>query len=307
VDSILLLQQVLNGLQLGVTLFLMAAGLTLVFGIMDVINLAHGAFYMLGAFLTAWLARITGSFLLALLGAVLLTAMMGIVVERLAIARLRVRGHLNQVLGTFGLLLLIEELVRIAFGAQPLFLNPPEALAGQVNLLGTPYPAFRLAILGVGLGTCLGLWWLIARTRSGMRIRAGASNRAMLEALGVDVGRLLARVFALGIALAALAGAMAGPVFSVRLGMGEDILILTFVVIVIGGIGSIKGALAGSVLVGLVDTLGRAFLPGLLSNMMERSAADALGASIATVAIYVLMALVLAIRPQGLFGRPVQA
>lgn len=297
----LLLEQALNGLQLGVTLFLLAAGLTLVFGIMDVINLAHGSFYMVGAYLTAWLARETGSFVVGLAGAVVLTALLGLLVERLAVRRLYARDHLDQVLGTFGLLLLLDELVRLAFGPQPIFLDPPAALSGQVVILGVPYPAFRLAVLGTGVAAALGLWWLIARTRVGMWIRAGASNREMLGALGVDVGRLFALVFALGVGLAALAGGMAGPLYAVRLGMGEDILILTFVVIVVGGIGSVRGAFAGAVVVGLVDTLGRAFLPGLLGSALERSAADALGASLATVAIYVLMAGVLALRPRGLF------
>jgi branched-chain amino acid transport system permease protein len=285
VDPALLLQQLLNGLQLGVTLFLLAAGLTLVFGIMDVINLAHGSFYMVGAYLTAWLTREGGSFALGLLGAVALTALLGLAVERLAVRRLYARDHLDQVLGTFGLLLLADELVHLAFGPRPIFLDPPALLSGQVTILGAPYPAFRLAILGVGLLTALLLWWLIARTRTGMRVRAGATNREMLGALGVDVGRLFALVFALGAGLAALAGAMAGPVYAVRLGMGDDVLILTFVVIVVGGVGSVRGALAGALLVGLVDTLGRAFLPN---------------ATLASVAIYVLMALVLAVRPAGL-------
>lgn len=297
----LLLEQALNGLQLGVTLFLMAAGLTLVFGVMDVVNLAHGAFFMVGAYLTAWLARETGNFALALLGAVALTAALGLLVERLAVSRLYARDHLAHVLGTFGLLLLIDELVRLAFGPRPIFLDPPAWLAGQVSLLGTPYPAFRLAVLAVGLGAALFLWWLITRTRVGMWIRAGATHREMLSALGVDVRLLFALVFALGCGLAALAGGMAGPLYGVRLGMGEDVLILTFVVIVVGGIGSVRGALAGSLLIGFVDTLGRAFLPGILGGLMERSAADALGASLATVATYVLMAAVLAVRPRGLF------
>ena len=297
----LLLEQTLNGLQLGVTLFLMAAGLTLVFGVMDVVNLAHGAFYMVGAYLTAWLARLTGSFALALLGAVGLTALLGLLVERLAVSRLYARDHLAHVLGTFGLLLLLDELVSLAFGPRPIFLDPPAALAGQITLLGTPYPAFRLAVLAAGLAAALFLWWLITRTRVGMWIRAGATNREMLGALGVDVRLLFALVFALGCGLAALAGGMAGPLYGVRLGMGEDVLILTFVVIVVGGIGSVRGALAGALVVGLVDTLGRAFLPGLLGALLERSEADALGASLATVAIYVLMAAILAVRPRGLF------
>ncbi len=297
----LLLEQTLNGLQLGVTLFLMAAGLTLVFGVMDVVNLAHGSFYMVGAYLTAWLARETGSFALGILGAVGLTALLGLLVERLAVSRLYARDHLAHVLGTFGLLLLLDELVRLAFGPRPIFLDPPAALSGQVTVLGTPYPAFRLAVLAVGVLAAVFLWWLISRTRVGMWIRAGATNREMLGALGVDVRLLFALVFALGTGLAALAGGMAGPLYAVRLGMGEDILILTFVVIVVGGIGSVRGAFAGALVVGLVDTLGRAFLPGLLGAVLERSEADALGASMATVATYVLMAAVLAVRPRGLF------
>jgi branched-chain amino acid transport system permease protein len=300
-DALLLLQQALNGLQLGVMLFLMAAGLTLVFGIMDLINLAHGSFYMLGAYLAAWLTGLFDAFLPALMLAMLLTGAIGILVETTTLRRLYARDHLYQVLATFGLILFFNELIALLFGAQPIFSSPPAALAGQVELLGAPYPAFRLAIILVGGLTALGLWWLIARTRLGMRIRAGADNREMAAALGVDVALLYSLVFGLGAALAALAGGMAGPILAVRIGMGEDILILTFVVIVIGGIGSIRGAFVGALLVGLVDTFGRAFLPGLLGLALERAAADAAGASLASMAIYLVMALVLAFRPRGLF------
>jgi branched-chain amino acid transport system permease protein len=294
-DALLLFQQTLNGLQLGVMLFLMAAGLTLVFGIMDLINLAHGSFYMLGAYIAAWATGVVGSFLPALALAMLLTAAVGVVVERTALRRLYARDHLYQVLATFGLILFFNELVAVLFGPQPIFASPPPALSGQVLLLGAPYPAFRLAIIIAGAATALGLWWLIGRTRLGMLIRASADNHEMASALGVDVARLYTAVFALGAALAALAGAMAGPVLAVRIGMGEDILILTFVVIVIGGIGSVRGALAGALLVGLVDTFGRAFLPAILG---------AAGASLASMAIYIVMALVLAFRPRGLFPAP---
>ncbi|HET6467341.1 MAG TPA: branched-chain amino acid ABC transporter permease [Geminicoccaceae bacterium] len=300
-DLLLLLQQILNGLQLGVMLFLMAAGLTLVFGIMDLINLAHGSFYMLGAYLTASLVGVTGGFVPALALALLLTALVGIAVEVTALGRLYARDHLYQVLATFGLILFFNELVAVLFGRQPLQLDPPAALARPVMILGVPYPAFRLAIIAVGAATALFLWWLIARTRLGMLIRAGADNREILTALGVDVGRLYTLVFALGCALAALAGGMAGPILSVRIGMGEDILILTFVVIVIGGIGSVRGALVGALLVGLADTLGRAYLPSLFGLLMERTTADAAGASIGSMTIYIVMALVLAFRPRGLF------
>ena len=273
-------------------LFLMAAALTLVFGIMDLINLAHGSFYMLGAYIAAWATGLIGAFLPALVLAMLLTAAVGIVVERLALRRLYARDHLYQVLATFGLILFFNELVAVLFGPQPIFASPPPMLSGQVELLGAPYPAFRLAIILVGALTALGLWWLIGRARLGMLIRAGADNREMASALGVDVAKLYTGVFALGAALAALAGAMAGPVLAVRIGMGEDILILTFVVIVIGGIGSIRGAFAGALLVGLVDTFGRAFLPAVMG---------AAGASLASMTIYIVMALVLAFRPRGLF------
>jgi branched-chain amino acid transport system permease protein len=292
VDGLLLLQQTLNALQLGVMLFLLAAGLTLVFGIMDLINLAHGSFYMVGAFLTAWLAGQTGSFLLALSLAVPLTALVGLAVERVALRGLYARDHLYQVLATFGLILFFNDAVRLLFGPVPIFLDPPAALRGQVELFGAPYPAFRLAIIGVGLGVALFLWWLIGRTRIGMWVRAGASNREMLTALGVDVRLLFTLVFALAAGLAALAGAMAGPILAVRVGMGEDILILAFVVVVLGGVGSIRGAFVGALVVGLVDTFGRAFLPSLLG--------DAAGASLASMGIYVVMALVLAFRPKGL-------
>jgi branched-chain amino acid transport system permease protein len=294
-DTLLLLQQTLNGLQLGVMLFLMAAGLTLVFGIMDLINLAHGSFYMLGAYIAAWLTGLIGAFLPALALAMLLTALVGIVVELTTLRRLYDRDHLFQVLATFGLILTFNELIAVLFGAQPIFAGVPPALADQVQLLGAPYPAFRLAIIVVGGLIALFLWWLIGRTRLGMLIRAGADNREMAAALGVDVARLYTLVFALGAALAALAGAMAGPILAVRIGMGEDILILTFVVIVIGGIGSIRGAFVGALVIGLVDTFGRAFLPALLG---------AAGASLASMAIYIVMALVLAFRPRGLFPVP---
>lgn len=288
----LLLQQTLNGLQLGVMLFLLAAGLTLVFGIMDLINLAHGSFYMVGAFLTAWLGRETGSMVTGLLLAVPLTAFLGLVVERVALSRLYRRDHLYQVLATFGLILFFNDAVRLLFGPVPFFLDPPEGLRGQIAILGAPYPSYRLAILALGLVVALFLWWLIARTKVGMWVRAGASNREMLSALGVDVRRVFTLVFALAAGLAALAGAIAGPILAVRVGMGEDILILAFVVIVVGGVGSIQGALLGALLVGLVDTFGRAFLPALLG--------DAAGASLASMAIYLVMALVLALRPRGL-------
>lgn len=301
-NLLLLVEQGLNGLQLGVMLFLMAAGLTLVFGIMDMINLAHGSLYMVGAYLTATLAPLLDSFALAVLVALPLAALVGMAVEVVALQTLYRREHLDQVLATFGLILFFNELVRIVWGPQPIFLKPPPWLAGTVEIIpGVPYPAFRLAIIAVGLAVAVFLYLLITRTRTGMLIRAGASNREMLGALGVDVKRLYTLVFGLGAALAALAGAMAGPILAVQVGMGESVLILTFVVIVIGGLGSVRGALVGALLVGMVDTLARALLPTVLRTMMPPSQADGLGASLASMTIYILMAAVLAWKPRGLF------
>lgn len=299
---LLLVEQGLNGLQLGVMLFLMAAGLTLVFGIMDMINLAHGSLYMVGAYLTATFTPLLDSFALAVLAALPLAALIGMAVEVVALRTLYRREHLDQVLATFGLILFFNELVRIVWGPQPIFLKPPSWLGGTVEIIpGVPYPAFRLAIIAVGLAVACFLYLLITRTRTGMLIRAGASNREMLGALGVDVKRLYTLVFGLGAALAALAGAMAGPILAVQVGMGESVLILTFVVIVIGGLGSVRGALVGALLVGMVDTLARALLPTVLRTMMPPSQADGMGASLASMTIYILMAGVLAWKPRGLF------
>jgi len=301
--SSLVLEQVLNGLQLGVMLFMIAAGLTLVFGVMGVLNLAHGALYMCGAFAAAFVAAETGSVPLGILAALPVAALLGFVIERLVISRLYARDHLDQVLATFGIVLFANEMVRILFGPRPLFLDVPAFAAGTVEVLpGTPYPAWRLAIILAGLVVAGGLALLIERTRLGMLIRAGAQNRRMVAALGVDIGRLYAVLFALGGLLAGLAGAMAGPVLAVQVGMGEPVLILAFVVIVIGGIGSVKGAFAGAIIVGLADTLGRAYLPQLARELLPPAAADQIGAALASMTIYLLMAVVLAIRPKGVFG-----
>ncbi len=299
---LLLLEQVLNGLQLGVMLFLLAAGLTLVLGIMNLVNLAHGSLYMVGAFVAASVARVSDSFLLGLVVALPVTALVGMAVEVLALRRLYQRDHLDQVLATFGLILFFNELVRIVWGPRALFLDVPDALAYTVEIIpGAPYPAYRLAIIAVGLLVALFLYLLNSRTRLGMLIRAGASNRDMVAALGVNIKALYTLVFGIGAMLAALAGVMAGPIYAVEVGMGEDILILTFVVIVIGGIGSTRGAFVGALLVGLVDTLGRAFLPATFKLFMAPATADGVGAALASMAIYILMAAVLIWRPRGLF------
>ena len=293
--------QALNGLQLGVLLFLLAAGLTLVFGIMNFVNLAHGSLYMMGAYFGAATFNATGSFVLAAIVAVPATMLLGVVVERVALIRLYHRDHLDQVLATFGLILFFNELVRIVWGPGAQFMSPPEALSGSVEFAGLRYPAYRFAIIAVGLAVAAGLYVLIHRTRVGMLIRAGATHPDVVAALGVNVRRLNTLVFGLGAGLAGLAGVMAGPILAVQPGMGEPILILTLVVIVTGGIGSIRGAFYGALIVGTVDTIGRAFLPTILREFLERSLAQAAGPAIASMLIYVLMAVVLAIRPQGLF------
>ena len=300
--SILILEQTLNGLQFGLMLFLLAAGLTLVFGIMDMINLAHGSLYMIGAYLAAAVAQATGSFLLAIVGAVVGTAIIGVLLELTVLRQLYTRDHLSQVLATFALLLICNEVVRMIFGSQPLMLNMPPVLSGPVQLLPDfYYPAYRLVVIGVGLAVAALLYVLIAKTRIGMRVRAGASNREMATAMGVNVRLLFTVVFGIGAALCAVAGAMLGPILAVQVGMGESILILAFVVIVIGGIGSIRGALVGALLVGMVDTVGRALLPSLLRSVLPPAVASGVGPALASIAIYVLMAAVLFWRPQGLF------
>ncbi len=299
---LLFIEQVLNGLQLGFMLFLLSAGLTLVFGVMNLINLAHGSFYMVGAYVAATVMLATGSFTLALLVALLSAAVCGLLVEIIVLRHLYQRDHLDQVLATFGLILFFNETTRMIWGRQPLFMEVPELFSGSVEILpGVPYPLYRLLIIGIGLLVAIALYLLISHTRLGMRIRAGASNRSMVAALGVNIRWLYSLVFALGALLAGFAGVMAAPVFAVESGMGESILILTFVVIVIGGIGSVKGALLGALLVGLVDTLGRAFLPALLQWLFVTPAANSVAASLASMAIYLLMAVILAFRPRGLF------
>ncbi len=302
-STALLLEQVLNGLQLGVMLFLMAAGLTLVFGVMGLINLAHGSLYMVGAFACAAVAGWTGSFWLGLAASLAAAAAAGALIELTVIRRLYDRDHLDQVLATFALILIFSEGTRWIFGSFPLYLDIPPLLSGPVSLPGgVEYPLYRLAIIVIGLAIAGGLFLLIARTRIGIQIRAGESDREMIAALGIDIDRLYTFVFALGAALAGLAGALIGALQSVQVGMGEPVLILAFVVIVIGGIGSIKGALIGAILVGVVDTLGRLLLPAVFAGFMNASDANSVGAALASMLIYAVMALVLVFRPRGLFG-----
>ena len=297
----LILEQALNGLQFGLMLFLLAAGLTLVFGIMDCINLAHGSLYMVGAYFVAAAAQAADSFWIGLAVGVAGAALLGLLLELSLFRRLYRRDHLSQVLATFGLILIANETVCMIWGAQPVMLNAPEALAGPLEIAGFSYPAYRLVIIAFGLAVAGLLYLLVARSRVGMWVRAGAANREMTEALGIDVQRLFTAVFVFGAALCALAGGLLGPLLAVQVGMGESVLILAFVVIIIGGIGSVRGALVGSLIVGTADTLGRALLPTLLRATLPADAAATLGPALASILIYLLMAAILFFRPQGLF------
>jgi branched-chain amino acid transport system permease protein len=294
-------EQLLNGVQFGLMLFLMAAGLTLVFGVMGLINLAHGSLYMIGAFVCAAAATAVGSFWLGLIAGLAAAAAAGALIEITVIRRLYDRDHLDQVLATFALILILSEGVRMVFGPFPLYLSVPDALRGTVDLGITRYSLYRLALIGFGIATAIGLWLLIAKTRLGIQIRAGESDREMIAALGVNIRWLYTVVFALGAALAGMAGALVGAIQSVQVGMGEPVLILAFVVIVIGGIGSIKGAMVGALLVGVIDTMGRFLMPRAFAVFLDPAQAMGAGAALASMLIYVLMALVLILRPRGLF------
>ena len=297
-----LIEQCLNGIQLGMLLFLLAAGLTLIFGIMDLVNLAHGSLYMIGAYFAATFAALTGSFVAALALALGATLVVGMALEMIAIRRLYGRDHLDHVLGTFGLLLFFNELVRLIWGPAGMTLPlPPQMLTAVQVLPGVFYPLYRLVIIAATLTVALLLYILVMRTRIGMLIRAGASNREMVGALGVNIKLLYTFVFGLGAALAGFAGMMQAPILTVQIGMGENILILAFVVIIIGGIGSIRGAFVAAIIVGLIDTVGRAFLPDLLGSFLSSNAAQTLGPSLSSMMIYMLMAAVLVFRPEGLF------
>jgi branched-chain amino acid transport system permease protein len=300
--STLLFVQTLNGLQLGVLLFLIAAGLTLVFGVMDLINLAHGVQYMLGAYLAVAFYGLTGSFLLALILALAATLAFALLLEVLVFRQLYGRDHLDHVMATFGIILFLNHGVKLVWGAAPLSLPIPDLLSGSVTLMGgLNYPVWRLVIIGAGLAVAAGLYALVNHTRVGMLVRAGASNAPLVSALGVDIRRLFMLVFGFGAMLAGFAGIMIAPILSVEPGMGDTILILAFVVIVIGGIGSIRGAFVAALIIGLVDTLGRSFAVDVLRLFMGPSPARTVGPALASMLIYVLMAVVLTLRPAGLF------
>ncbi|MBA3520253.1 MAG: branched-chain amino acid ABC transporter permease [Rhizobiales bacterium] len=299
----LLAVQTLNGLQLGILLFLIAAGLTLVFGVMDFINLAHGVQYMVGAFLAVAFFDLTGNFFAAVVLALGGSLLLGLVLEIFVFRRLYSRSHLDQVLATFGIILFLNEAVRVIWGSTPLSLPAPRILSGSIPLMdGLRYPVYRLAILAAGLAVAALLYVLVTYTRAGMLVRAGASNAPMVSALGVDIGRLFMVVFGFGAMLAGFAGIMAAPILSVESGMGDNLLILAFVVIVIGGIGSIRGAFIGALVVGLVDTLGRSFATDAFKLVLSPSAANEVGPALASMLVYLLMAAILFLSPTGLFG-----
>ena len=301
-SSTLIAEQLLNGLQFGLMLFLIAAGLTLVFGILDILNVAHGSLYMSGAYVAAQTMQVTQSFVAAVVVAAVVTGLVGLVLELVLIRKLVLRDHLAQVLGTFAVILIANDVVKMIWGPAPMMMSMPSALSGPVQLTSDLlYPAYRLLIIAVGLVAALGLYVFVTRTRAGVLVRAGASNRQMATLMGVRVPLLFLGVFVLGAMLAALAGALLGPVTAIQTGMGEQILILVLVCIVIGGIGSMRGAFVGALLVGFVDTAGRAFLPSLLKVFFSPAVASSVGPTLAALSIYILMAVVLVFRPSGLF------
>ena len=302
-SSTLIAEQLLNGLQFGLMLFLIAAGLTLVFGILDILNVAHGSLFMAGAYVAAQTMQWTGSLFAAVCVAAVVTGLVGAVIELVLIRKLVIRDHLAQVLGTFAVILIANDVVKMIWGPAPMMMNMPAALSGPIRLLPELlYPAYRLLIIAVGLLVALGLYLFVTRTRAGVLVRAGASNRQMATLMGIRVPLLFLGVFVLGAMLAAVAGALLGPVTAIQAGMGEQILILVLVSIVIGGIGSIRGAFVGALLVGFVDTAGRAFLPSLLKIFFSSAVASSVGPTLAAISIYILMAVVLVFRPAGLFS-----
>ena len=298
----LILEQAFNGLQAGVTLFLVAAGLTLILGIMDVVFLAHGAQVMIGAYAAAAITAATGNFYIGLLLAVLVTFASGYLLEFLLIRHLYRRDHMEQVLATFGLILFFNELIRIGFGPAALYSDLPPSLSGFVEILpGTPYPVYRLGVILVGLACAVAIHMFVSRTRIGAMVRAGANNPEMTAALGINIKFLFRLIFASGACFAGVAGMMLGPITAVQPGMGEPLLILSLVVIIIGGIGSVRGAFIAAIIVGLVDTLGRVFLPAMLRLFVDQATADGAGPAVASMLVYIVMAVVLIFRPTGLF------
>jgi branched-chain amino acid transport system permease protein len=300
-DWNLLITQLMNGLQLGLLLFLLASGLTLIFGIMDFINLSHGSFYMIGAYFCGTVVAKTGSFITGVIVGLLGVFAVGALVEWLIARKLYRQDHLDHVLVTFGLILIFDTLVHLLWGASGMAIPLPDVLNGQLSVGSLVLPTYRLLIIVAGLLVAAILFILVTKTRLGMLIRAGASNRTMVEALGVNIDRLFLVVFALGAAMAGLAGMLIAPITEASIGMGNDIIIVAFVVVIVGGIGSVKGAFYAALIIGLIDTLSRSYLDRLLTLAMPSNYAETAAPALSAMLIYILMAAVLAFRPQGLF------
>jgi branched-chain amino acid transport system permease protein len=300
-DWNLLITQLMNGLQLGLLLFLLASGLTLIFGIMDFINLSHGSFYMIGAYFCGTVVAKTGSFITGVIVGLIGVFVVGALVEWLIARKLYRKDHLDHVLVTFGLILIFDTLVHLLWGASGMAIPLPDVLNGQLSVGSLVLPTYRLLIIVAGLLVAAILFILVTKTRLGMLIRAGASNRTMVEALGVNIDRLFLVVFALGAAMAGLAGMLIAPITEASIGMGNDIIIVAFVVVIVGGIGSVKGAFYAALIIGLIDTLSRSYLDRLLTLAMPGNYAETAAPALSAMLIYILMAGVLAFRPQGLF------
>lgn len=302
-DPGLIFIQTLNGLQFGMMLFLFTAGLTLVLGVMNLVNLAHGSFFMIGAFVAADVSQRSGSFTIGALAGLLASFLIGIALELTVVRRLYTRNHLDQVLVTFGLILVFHESARIVWGSAPLYIAIPPILDGATDLFdGLSYPTYRLFLIALGLVVAGGLYFLIAKTKIGMLIRAGSSNRELVEILGIDVRFLFTFIFGLGAVLAALGGIAMAPILSVEASMGDSVLILALVVIVIGGVGSVRGSFVAAVIVGMVDTLGRAFLPIMLAGVVSDSVVSNYGPGLVSTLVYLIMVIVLLTKPEGLFS-----
>ncbi len=300
-DWNLLLTQLLNGLQLGLLLFLLASGLTLIFGIMDFINLSHGSFYMLGAYFCGSVVARGGSFLTGILVALMGAFIIGAIVEWVIARRLYREDHLDHVLVTFGLILIFDTLVHLIWGPAGMAIPLPDILNGQITMGTLVLPTYRVVIIGSGLLVAGILSLMVTRSRLGMLIRAGASNRTMVEALGININLLYMVVFAIGATMSAFAGMLIAPITEASIGMGNEIIIIAFVVVIVGGIGSIKGAFYAALIIGLMDTMGRSYLDDLLKVVMPVQHAETAAPALSAMLVYILMAVVLAFRPQGLF------
>ena len=300
----LFLEQLFNGFQTGITLFLISAGLTIILGTMNFVNLAHGSQVMIGAYVATYFFGLTESFLLGIIFAIPCTFIFGIILEILIIRHFYNRDHMEQVLVTFGLIIFFNEVIRIVFGPASLYSTIPKILSNSVMLLPElPYPAYRLFIIGIGIFSALIIYVLIHKSKIGAMVRAGENNSIIASALGININLLFRLVFATGATFAGLAGMMIGPLTSIEPGMGEPLLILALVVIIIGGVGSIKGAFFSAILIGIIDTLGRVFIPFLLKLFLNNSSADGAGPALSSMLVYILMIIILIKKPNGLFGK----